>query len=90
MHIEPTDFSIKSFLLRSAVAIASAAVIGVGATAVATKSEADKDHDKIEVLEKELSRLPDIDRNVIALTGKVDVLNQKIDDVKENANGRVR
>ncbi len=37
---------------------------------------------RINVLELAAAKIPDIDRNVLILNGKLDVMNQKLDDAK--------
>ena len=79
---------------RITIGVAGAAVFGVGSLFANMNTKVTQHETRLSILEQRLEKVPDIDRNVIALSGKVDVLNQKLDDardtLKERADGRVR
>lgn len=65
---------------RIGTVAAGAMLIGGGSMLLSNNTESKLHEQRIDKLEQSLTRLPDIDRNVVALSGKIDVLNQKIDD----------
>jgi hypothetical protein len=65
---------------RIGTVVAGAMLIGGGSMVIANNTEVKVHDQRIEKLEQNLQRLPDIDRNVVALSGKIDVMNQKLDD----------
>jgi hypothetical protein len=76
-------------LLHKAIAAGfAAATVGGGAMLLSVNKDNAVQDERLIVLEKSLSKLDDIDRTVIKVDGKVDVLNQKLDDAKEVLRGR--
>lgn len=67
---------------RVAMGIAATVVVGAGGMVISNNTRASVHEQRIEHLEIALQTLPTIDKNLVALSGKVDVLNQKIDDMK--------
>lgn len=65
---------------RVGTVVAGAVLIGGGSMILSNNTENKMHAQRIDKLEESLQRLPDIDRNVVALSGKIDVLAQKIDD----------
>lgn len=67
---------------RIAVLVVAAVAIGAGTMLFTTSSRALMNEHRINTLEQAVTKIPDIDRNVLILNGKLDVLNQKMDDAK--------
>jgi hypothetical protein len=65
---------------RIGTVAAGAMLIGGGSMLLSNNTETKVHEQRIDKLEQSLQRIPDIDRNVVALSGKIDVLAQKIDD----------
>jgi len=67
---------------RIAIGVAATATMGIGSMVL-------NDHTKVAIHEQDLSdlklvvqKVPEIDQHILALNGKVDVLNQKLDDAQ--------
>lgn len=65
---------------RIGTVVAGAVLIGGGSMLLSNNTDVRVHTQRIDKLEQSLQRLPDIDRNVVALSGKIDVMNQKLDD----------
>lgn len=67
---------------RIAIGVAAAATIGAGSMVISSNTRGLVHEERIGKLEENLGKLPDIDHNLVVLSGKVDVLNQKLDDAQ--------
>lgn len=67
---------------RIAIGVAGAMVIGAGGMVVSDNTKVQLHEQRLNRLEVSLEKVPDIDKNVLILGGKVDVLNQKLDDAR--------
>lgn len=74
------DISWPVLLQRIAMGGAGALVIGAGSMILSDNTKAQLHEQRLSKLEGALEKLPDIDKNVLILSGKVDVLSQKLDD----------
>ena len=81
--IKGDHLSWSAIVQRVSIGVAGAAIFGAGTALVNTTSLVHEHDARIVVLEKALVKVPEIDKNVVVLNGKVDVLNQKLDDAKE-------
>jgi hypothetical protein len=92
--IQGDHLSWSAIVQRIAIGVAGAAIFGAGSVMINTTSTVHEHEARISILEKNLAKVPEIDKNVVVLNGKVDVLNQKLDDAKDalkvRANERVR
>lgn len=52
---------------------------------LSTSTETKLHEQRITKLEENLQKVPEIDRNVLILSGKLDVMNQKLDDARQAA-----
>lgn len=80
----------QSVIVKIAAVVGGAALVGTGTMVISTVREVDGHELRLKSLEAQLSRIPEIDRNVIMLSGKLDVVNQKLDDAKAYEHDRVR
>lgn len=65
---------------RVGTVAAGAMVIGGGSMLISNNTETKVHEQRIDKLEQSLQSIPSIDKNVLVLSGKIDLLNQKIDD----------
>lgn len=79
-EVQGDHLSWAAIVQRISVGVAGAAIFGVGSMFIGMHTEVTEHETRIKFLETALVRLPDIDKNVTMLNGKVDVLNQKLDD----------
>lgn len=84
------EISWTALALKVAAGVGIAAILGTGTMVISTVRQVDGHELRLKALEAQLSQIPEIDRNVIALNGKLDVVNQKLDDAKEALRERVR
>lgn len=82
-----TPVSMATFIQRVAIGVAAAATVGAGSVLISTSNVQHVHEVRITALETQIEKVKDIDRNVVILNGKVDVLNQKLDDAKDALRG---
>lgn len=70
---------------RVGTVAAGAMLIGGGSMVLSTSTETKLHEQRITKLEENLQKVPEIDRNVLILSGKLDVMNQKLDDARQAA-----
>lgn len=70
---------------RVGTVVAGAALIGGGSMVLSNSTETKLHEQRITKLEENLQKVPEIDRNVLILSGKLDVMNQKLDDARSVA-----
>lgn len=70
---------------RVCVLVVTAALVGGGSLVLVGNSRALVHEQRITALEVSMAKVPDIDRNVLILQGKIDVMNQKLDDARATA-----
>lgn len=75
--------TIQALIERLALAGAGALVVGAGSMIVSNNTKAQVHEQRIGRLESAMDKVPDIDKNVLILSGKVDVLSQKLDDARD-------
>ena len=68
---------------RIAVLVAVAGLVGGGSLIFSNNTRGMVQEQRITRLEDSMAKVPDIDRNVLILSGKIDVMNQKLDDAKQ-------
>jgi hypothetical protein len=67
---------------RIAMGAAAALVVGAGSMVISNNTKVSLHDQQINRMEVVLDTLPSIDKNLAVLAGKVDVLNQKLDDAQ--------
>jgi hypothetical protein len=77
----PTD--INGLIHKAVAAGFAAATVGGGAMLLHLNSNDAVQENRIGVLEHSLAKLDNINDTVLQVNGKVDVLNQKLDDAKD-------
>lgn len=77
-----TPVSWATVVQRIAVGAGAALLVGGGSMIVNDNTKVQLHEQRLTKLESSLDKLPEIDRNVLVLSGKVDVLNQKLDDAR--------
>lgn len=70
---------------RVGTVAAGTMLIGGGSMVLSTSTETKLHEQRITKLEENLQKVPEIDRNVLILSGKLDVMNQKLDDARQAA-----
>lgn len=68
---------------RVAIGAGAALLVGAGSMIIGDNTKVQLHEQRLSKLESSLEKLPEIDRNVLVLSGKVDVLNQKLDDARD-------
>lgn len=77
---DDSTVSWPAMLQRIAIGAVGALVIGAGTMLVNTSTQTKVDMKRIDLIEADIHKIPEIATSVAVLNGKVDVLNQKIDD----------
>lgn len=72
-------------LQRVGTVAGGAMLIGGGSMLLSNNTESKLHEQRITKLEENLQKVPEIDRNVLILAGKLDVMNQKLDDARSAA-----
>jgi hypothetical protein len=80
-----THLSWTAITQRLVIGAAGALIFGAGAMIFNSNTAVKIHEERIQRLEGQMGKLSDIDKNVVALSGKVDVINQKLDDAREVA-----
>lgn len=73
---------------RIAILVAAAFIVGASTVLFSNNSRALINDHRITRLEESIQKIPEIDRNVLILSGKLDVMNQKLDDARVELAGR--
>lgn len=79
-HDSDQTVSWPAMLQRIAIGAVGALVIGAGTMLVSTTTQVKVDTKRVDLIESDIHKIPDIATSLAVLNGKVDVLNQKIDD----------
>lgn len=75
--------TIQDLIQKVALAGTGALVVGAGSMIVSNNTKAQVHEERLSRLETAMDKVPDIDKNVLILSGKVDVLAQKLDDARD-------
>ena len=85
--VQGDNLSWVSVIQRIAVGVAGAAVFGAGSVMVRTANTVEVHEERLTRLEASMAKIPEIDKGVAVLNGKLDVVNQKLDDAKDALRG---
>ena len=85
--IQGDHLSWSAVIQRIAIGVGGAVVFGAGTVIIGDTRKLDVHEERIGRLEASMAQIPEIDKGVTALNGKLDVVNQKLDDAKDALRG---